>query len=103
MSKLTIVAVNGITYLGKLNEEETILEKALSTGSIPNFSAYLQAKNLGTLETIKFGGNGVNYSISPLTATQKLELKVCKLHMKQAKLTAAAKTENELFGELLGK
>jgi len=106
MKKVTVVEINGYTYLGTLNKTKTILEGAFNCQPNPgqeDFAGYLKDKNLDLLETKEFGGNGVSYTISQLTDTQKLAMKVCELHMQQAKATAVKALQNDTLDALLGK
>ena len=97
------VNVNGTSYVGKLNKKNNVLSNAMESSGTPDFGKYLMMKNLDKLQNIEFGGPGVSYSISPLSATEKLDLASCKMVMKHAKKISAAGTENKVFSDLLGK
>jgi len=108
MNKLNVVTVGGSSFLGKVTEEDgkVLLINAFPSSANPDkddFVAYLKAKNLGQLKSKVFGGNGVDYNIDKLTKPQKIDLKICVMLMKQAKITAASLNENGVFNDLLGK
>ena len=101
------VTINGVQYLGELKEkgDKSVLKKAMQIERADrnSFAQYLKRENLGTLETVEFGGQGVSFAISELNDVQKLELDMCKLAMTHAKKVAIAGTENAVFEQVLGK
>jgi hypothetical protein len=102
------VTINGVQYLGTLTTNEDgslLLTKAMKCSYLDKstFADYIQAKNLGDLTEIPFGGTGSQYFVEKLTKDQKLDLKVCKLNMVRAKVLAAPRAENAAFREILGK
>lgn len=107
--KLKKITINGISYLGKLvkDGDTTTLTEAMvtMTGKVSRdiFAEYLKLKNTSKLEDgIEYTGQGF-FGVSPLTATEKLDLNVCKMTMKHAKKVAAAGVENDVFSQMLGK
>lgn len=104
------VTINGIAYIGNLEEKDgkTVLKDAMCLKS-PNFvtkpdiANYLKKENLGELENVEFGGQGVSYSISELNDEEKLFFEIASVTMKSAKLKAVNGLENQVFDEYLGK
>ena len=106
MKKIT---VNGKMYLGNLiiSNDTITVNRAMPYSSTKtskeNFINYLQMWNAGELTAETFGGQGISYSVTDLTDSQELELKICRLTMAYAKKTTASGLENDVFGSLLGK
>jgi hypothetical protein len=107
---MKIVTVNGVSYLGTLEQTEKgdlILKDAMALygpsvtkGEIEH---YYRKGNLGELETITFGGMGVSYSVSQLTDEAVMFCRMADLMMEQAKKVAVRKLENSEFSQSLGK
>ncbi len=99
--------VNGVSYLGTLEEGEgkvTVVD-SMPCGNVVtanDVNAYFKAKNLGSLVSIPFGGNGVSYSVVPLTPAVEMAVKVAQLVMTQAKSVAVRKLENAEFSQGMG-
>ena len=101
------VTINGIAYIGVLKKKDGnfTLKDAMAGGVLDRntIMGYLKARNTGTLQDIKFGGQGTNYAIAELTALEKMDLAICKLGMEQAKSTAVQGLENDTFDGIMGK
>ena len=72
------------------------VESKTWVGSRRGIQEYVIEHNLGTLETVVFGGNG-KIEVSPLTPVQVLELENYIGRMKIAKSQAVALLENKVF------
>jgi len=106
---MKVVTVNGITYLGVLEESETgvKLTDAMEIGgggiSQGVISEYYKQGNVGELKTVDFGGNGISYSVSDLTDDAVMLCKIADLAITQAKKVAVLRLENREFDGVLGK
>jgi len=102
------VIVNGVSYLGDLKVEENgvTVKNAIKVGDVvtrADVTRYFQEANVGNLEDVVFGGNGVAYSIMELSDDNKNYIKIAELVMEQAKSVAVRKLENQEFLGELGK
>lgn len=107
---MKVVTVNGVTYLGVLNELEgggfELAEAMSIPGTKPSkadIERYYKLGNLGELEKVTFGGMGVSFSVSGLSDEAVMFCKMADLVMEQAKKVAVRKLENSEFGQSLGK
>jgi len=102
------VIVNGVSYLGDLEigENGVTVKNAIKVGDVvtrADVTRYFQEANVGNLEDVVFGGNGVAYSIMELSDDNKNYIKIAELVMDQAKSVAVRKLENQEFLGELGK
>jgi hypothetical protein len=103
------VTINGVSYLGVLKDTEGTLElsQAMVTNqngiSKADVEAYLGKQNLGTLETITFGGTGASYTVQDLTDEVDMFFKMGKLVMDQSQKVAVKKLQNAEFKANMGK
>ena len=101
--------VNGVSYLGELVVEENgnvVVKDAIKTGNVvtrADITRYFQEANVGNLESVEFGGNGISYSVMDLTDDNQNYIKIAELVMDQAKSVAVRKLENQEFVGELGK
>jgi hypothetical protein len=105
------VTINGVSYIGELKEDKETGKMVLSgamavaPGSVSkdDIARYIQMENLGELDDIEFGGQGVAFSVSPFSEEEQMFVDMAGIIMKTAKGKALKQVENNLFGEILGK
>lgn len=106
---MKIVTVNGQSYLGNLEktDEEVKVTEAFAlpdpyvhAGTVAD---YMEAKEMGKLTLVSFGGAGVSYSENDLDEEVQLEFKTQELQMEQALKTAPKKLVVQEFRNRLGK
>ncbi len=102
------VIVNGVSYLGTLVEDEGNVEvkDAVQTGNTitkADVTRWFEKNNTDELETVRFGGNGISFSVINLTDDVEMFIKMAELVMIQAKSVAVRKLENREFRGGLGK
>lgn len=106
---MKVVTVNGVTYLAVLNETETgiVLESAmeLNGGRVDQsvITEYYKRGNVGTLQTVNFGGSGISFSVAELDEQAVMFCKIADLAIAQAKRQALPNLENREFDSVLGK
>ena len=96
------VIVNGVSYLGVMEQGEDgiSVKNAIKTGNVlttDDFNRYLKEENLGNLENVRFGGNGVSFVEVPLTEDMEMAFSITKLVMERAKKVALKNLENAEF------
>lgn len=105
---MKIVTVNGVTYLGTLEETEAgiVLTEAMKfNGPVTQsvITEYYKKGNVGKLQNPTFGGSGISYTVDDVDDDVVMFAQIAQLALKQAKKVAIANLENREFDGVLGK